>query len=430
MKYLKSIFLASFALALFLPFLVQAQTWTELSTTGGITARSNSSSIYVPQRNEWVVFGGTSAQGRENDVWILDLNTSAWREVVPSNAAPAPRHTQNAVYDRANDRMIIFSGQGGGLFNDAWAFSFSDSSWTNLSVNGNAAGVPLQRYGGVTEWDSLNGQFVTFAGFTTSGRFEDTWTFNATTNTWTDVSGSVFPDKRCLFNSTLAHDRRQMIIYGGQGTGNFDDIWACDLDTYAWTELTPAVSPPGRHFSSVVYRGNGEVIIFGGNGFNQNNFAGALNDLWSFDLDAQAWTQLNAGGSLPPKRVGHVADFLPGQDKMIVFGGNMIGGQELGDVWVLDFNPPVGIEDVVAETPLTVYPNPAHEEIGIRFELEEAGALRFRVYDQSGNLVLQADRGDGFIGKHDHRMNVSTLSPGLYFLEVQGRRERAKFLKF
>ena len=115
---------------------------------------------------------------------------------------------------------------------------------------------------------------------------------------------------------------------------------------------------------------------------------------------------------------------------MIVFGGNMTGGQELDDVWVLDFNPPVGIDDVVEETPLTVYPNPVREELGIRFELEEAAPLIFRVYDQSGNLVLQADRGDGFIGRIDKRLNVSTLSPGLYFLEVQGRSERAKFLKF
>ncbi len=433
MKFLKS--LSPIVLFVFLlvvvPEVSQAQTWTELTTTGGITARSNSSSILIPQRNEWVVFGGTSAQGREDDVWVLDIGTMVWREIIPATSdRPAPRHTQNAVYDRANDRMLIFSGQGGGLFNDVWAFTFSDSTWTNLSANGNNAGVPLLRYGGVTEWDSLNGHFVTFAGFTTSGRFEDTWTYNPGTDTWTDVSGSVFPDKRCLFNSALAHDRRQMIIYGGQGTGNFNDIWACDMDTYTWTELTPAVSPPGRHFSSVIYRGNGEVVIFGGNGFNQNQFAGARNDVWSFSMDAGACTQLAPLSGSPAERVGHVATYLPDQDKMLIFGGNLSNGAMTNDVWELDFSTVVGVEEELEATEFLVWPNPVTDQLNFGFDLAAGRELQVKVYNQNGELVRVEDKGFAASGQVQDRLDVSGLARGLYFLEVVGLPVREKFLKF
>lgn len=428
----KLLFTACLALfcAAIIPLVGNAQSWSEITATGGITARANSSSIFIPQRNEMVVFGGTSASGRESDVWVLDLSTYAWREIVSnSNPLPAPRHTQNAVYDQVNDRMLVFSGQGGGLFNDVWSFSFADSSWANLSANGNTSGVPLQRYGGVTEYDSLNGRFVTFAGFTTSGRFDDTWTFDLNGNSWNDVTPMTGPDKRCLFNSTVANDRRKMVIYGGQGSGNFDDIWSCDLDTYAWTDLTPAVKPPGRHFSSVVYRGNGEVVIFGGNGANQNNFSGARNDVWSFSMDSGSWTELIPGSSVPANRVGHVADYLPGEDKMIIFGGNLSNGTFTNDVWIFDFNSLVNIEPPVAETKIRLYPNPASETLNMDFFLTEPVDLDIRIINQQGEIVLEIQKENLQPGSVQQKLDISELASGIYFYDVVGSGIRGKFVK-
>lgn len=367
-----------------------AQQWTSISAPGGISPRANSSAIYIPQRHSMVLFGGTSASGRENDLWNLDLNTYTWSQI-PNNTAdlPAPRHTQNAVYDAALDRMYVFSGQGGGLFNDIWAFHFSDSTWHNLSANGNTNGIPLQRYGGITEYDAQTGQLVTFAGFTTSGRFHDTWTYHPSSDTWTEVTQTTFPQERCLFNSTLISDRRELVIYAGQGTGNFADIWSCNLDTYTWTNLSPTTVPQGRHFSSLVYRGNGEVVMFGGNRFNQNQFNGARNDLWSFDLDNQSWTEWQVSGSLPDRRVGHVAVYLPQEDKMVIYGGNSSTGAFLGDVWEFDFSPSVSVDPAQSVTAIRAFPNPVHDKITFQAEFAVPTLPQLRILNQHGQIVFE-----------------------------------------
>lgn len=429
MKISERSLLALFAI-FFLSLGASAQVWVPMQTTGSISARSNASAVFVPQRNEMVVFGGTDSNGRTNDVWALNVSTGAWRQIVSnSSSVPAPRHTQNAVYDSANDRMLIFSGQGGGLFNDVWAFTFADSSWTELSANGNTTGVPLVRYGGVTEYDSLNSHFVTFAGFTSSGRFDDTWTFAPGTMTWNDVSQGVFPTKRCLFNSTQAHDRREMLIYGGQGTGNFDDIWSCDLDTYTWTNLTPAVKPQGRHFASLIYRGNGEVVLFGGNRFNQNNFNGGLNDVWSFHLDSLAWTMMGPGGTPPDARTGHVAVYVPAEDKMVIFGGNRTNGNFTDDVWELLFDTATDVEDPRPAKNIALYPNPADASLTIDFSLDVPADVELRIYDQQGRVVQRLREPAMPAGQAMRRIDISALGSGIYFYDWQGTGLRGKFVK-
>ena len=407
-----------------------AQNWNAVASQGGISPRANSSAIYIPQRNSMVLFGGTSAAGRENDLWNLDLNTYTWSQI-PNNTAdlPAPRHTQNAVYDAAQDRMYVFSGQGGGLFNDVWAFHFSDSTWHNLSANGNTSGIPLQRYGGITEFDAQTGQMVTFAGFTSSGRFHDTWTYDPQNDSWNEVTQSTFPPERCLFNSTLINDRRELVIYAGQGSGNFADIWSCNLDTYAWTNLSPQNVPDGRHFSSLVYRGNGEVVMFGGNRFNQNQFNGARNDLWSFDLDNQSWTEWQVGGNLPDRRVGHVAIYLPQEDKMVIFGGNSSTGTYLGDVWEFDFAPSVGIDPAQNLSKVYSFPNPVRDKIHFQAHFDHPSLPQIRIFNQQGQLIFEKAAEEIATGDWRESLDVSEFPSGLYFYQLGENQGKRKFVK-
>ena len=124
------------------------------------------------------VFGGTTAEGNVNELWCLDLNSNNWT-LVPSNSAklPAPRFTHVSMYDSLLNRMLVWSGQGSSLFNDVWAFNFNDSTWLELFPDGNVNGSPLKRYGTATVFDPLNRNIINFAGFTTAGRFDDTWSF-------------------------------------------------------------------------------------------------------------------------------------------------------------------------------------------------------------------------------------------------------------
>lgn len=415
MKTLKTAFV--FALLCLNSSVIFSQSWTQLSTTGTISARTNASAIYVSQQNKMYVFGGITAGGNVNELWELDLNSNRW-SLVPTTSAllPAPRATHICMYDSLQNRMLVWSGQGSVLYNDIWAFNFDDNTWTELFADGNVFGAPLKRYGTATVFDPINRNVVNFAGFTTSGRFEDTWRFNVGNSKWTNESNTTFPAKRCLTSQSFAADRREMIVFGGQGNGNLNDIWSLNLHTYQWANLTPAQSPAARHFSSNVYCGDGKVVVFGGSSLNQGNTAGGLNDLWLFNLDTQLWDTLPQPSAKPSARYGHTAVYIPAQDKMIVFGGQGIASLS-NETWVYSGISPVATNtiEVSSRQPVfTSYPNPATDKVTFKLSSvtnEESATIV--INDMNGKVIEQLDVR---LRKGENEINFQTgsLPSGIY----------------
>ncbi len=316
---------------------VIAQKWTPVPTNNSLPARNNAAAIYNSSDHSIVVFGGFTNDGFVNDLWKLDLATYTWTEISTSGSKPFPRHTPNAIYDEANNRMIVYSGQGTeGLANDIWSFDFDNGTWQELSSNSDGGGQPSKRYGTVAALDVNTNQLIVFAGFASVGsRQDDTWAFDLDDNSWTDLQPSPHPVQRCLHRSSLIDDQGKMIMYGGQSGGPLEDIWSFDFNAGTWTELTPNSSPPGRLWSSVNYIGEDRLIVFGGNGAGQGSSSGVLDDLWEFSLSDNSWTQLNIDNG-PSARDGHCGIFLPCQQQILVFAGSNSSGTLLNDLWILE----------------------------------------------------------------------------------------------
>lgn len=68
---------------------------------------------------------------------------------------------------------------------------------------------------------------------------------------------------------------------------------------------------------------------------------------------------------------------------------------------------------------LQMAPNPAASETYLRLELTETEALRYRVHDAAGRLVLEGDLGTVGAGEVAQRIDLSGLNTGLYRLEIQ-----------
>ena len=108
--------LVFFTLCSFLSFSLFSQTWNQLIPQGTIEPRANASMVYHPTEHAIYLFGGQTAEGRQNDLWKLDLADNSWSEVMVVGNIPPIRHTQDAVLDEMNNQMLIFSGQGNGLY--------------------------------------------------------------------------------------------------------------------------------------------------------------------------------------------------------------------------------------------------------------------------------------------------------------------------
>jgi hypothetical protein len=282
------------------------QTWTNTmlqDEPGSPQARDHHTSVYDASADRMIVFGGDTAGGRRNDVWVLGNASSTagdteWTNRVPHGApgSPSARETHSAVYDPSTDRMVVFGGTDGASKNDLWILRNASGpggnpEWSLMTVTGTP---PAARVSHTAVYNSTSERMVVFAGSTAGGRVNDVWV---------------------LLNAT------------GEGG---EPEW---IKTIADGE---SGSPPIRSAHSSVYDiGRDRMITFGGID------AGRRNDVWvlrnATDVNGNAsWTNTvaqGAGGS-PSARQRHTAVFDAGDNRMVMFGGQDDIGLR-SDVWVL-----------------------------------------------------------------------------------------------
>lgn len=363
------------------------QQWTQLDASGP-SSRRNAAAIYDPVGDRMILFGGRGSSGDLGDVWAFDLADDSWERIQPDGEGPTPRFTHNAVYDATGHRMLIWSGRmvdgsGSTLLNDVWALDLATDQWTSMAAT---TEIPVARYGTAAVFDPLAGSLVTFAGFTTQGRFDDTWRFDPTDGAWRDVTpASPQPGERCLHAAAYDSRRHRMIMFGGQrGSDALDDTWALDLATDIWTEMATASQTGGRRFPAVAYDTVGDRFLSFGGEQTDGTRGG---DLWALDLPSDRWSVETTAGPAP--RDGAVLVYATSQSRLLMFGGTTSAGHE-ADTWSLHLEgPSTAVSTRESTVPkslsLSAYPNPFNASVVLDLHLELPG--RLTIYDTLGQPV-------------------------------------------
>lgn len=290
-------------------------------------ARTDGTAAYDPQGRRLYVFGGRAGT-RRNDLWAYAFDRAAWTELQPAGAAPPARDGHTMVLDSARRRLIVFGGQTGGFFNDVWAYAIETGRWTRLDRAGPS---PSIRYGHSAIADPRRGRMIISHGFTDEGRFDDTWAFDFATHRWTDISPAERPLRRCLHRAAYDPARDRMLLYGGCASGAgpcpLEDLWSFDLAAHAWTQLADG---PARQFYGVGFDAEMDrMAVFGGNG------GGApFDDVWLFDPQANAWAKPEIAGPGPSARSRVEGAFVNGMG-VVFFGGAEAGGGSTNELWLL-----------------------------------------------------------------------------------------------
>ncbi len=305
--------------------------WRNLTPTSGTQpeARRNGAAIYDPQGKRIIVFGGGGNSGDLNDTWAFDVTARTWTKLVTVGTPPSVRHGFDAVYDTAGHQLVIYNGQGAGLFNDSWTLDLNTLQWRDVSPANDAA-RPKRRYGSAGVFDPVSRSLVSFAGFTSeAGRFQDTQSFGLANNSWTDwTPGGNKPQVRCLLTGAYDKTNRRMLIYGGQRSGPLGDLWSFDLASRTWENLSNATTPSARYFTTSFVDAAGNFIFFGG-----QTSSGNSDELWAFSQSARTWNRLTPSGG-PSARNGAVSAYDETNNRWFVFGGTG-GNGNLNDVWEL-----------------------------------------------------------------------------------------------
>ena len=309
-----------------------------------------------------------------------------------------------ADYDPATNTMMVFGGYDwglGGADTNAvllYAPANGAGNWTTLIANG-SAGAPAARDRHSAVYDSANNRMIVFGGeiFSSSTDLNDVWVLSNANGqggaaSWTQLSPSgPLPPARAAHKAMYDATNNRMIVFGGGAGGNFTqvfhDVWVLSNanglgGTPAWTKLSPGGVGPNVLFTSAVYDSTNNIMaVFGG-----STPTGASNGVWTLAHanglgGTPHWTNIVANGApgSPARRSGHTAVYDTANNRMIVFGGQPASGPYMwigfNDVWVLTNANGLG------GLPVWTRLNISGPAPGTRFE-------HVAVYDQVNNRMM------------------------------------------
>jgi PKD repeat protein len=250
-----------------------------------------------------IVFGGTEIHNNAlDDTWIYDLSDENWTIMAPKNGTkPSAREKHKMAY-LGDNQAILFGGgaDGYGLRDDTWIYNMDENEWTDVEdYYGKVwtAGIdkPAARAEHAMAYIGHN-KVILFGDLP----FDDTWLYDGNNQTWTNMeiaSGEVWqsgiskPNQRKGPDMSYIGDEK-VLLFGGYGhaAGSYyglSDTWIYDLGTNKWTLMGPSNAPGELNDHRMAYIGNDRVLLFGGNLFN----SATQNDTWIYDLNENQWAQ-------------------------------------------------------------------------------------------------------------------------------------------
>jgi hypothetical protein len=250
--------------------------------------------------NLWL-FGGQAyiASGNPpdlNDLWRYSISTGEWTWMGGSDSVyqpgvygtlgvPAPGNVPGARFSAvswtdSSGNLWLFGGSGldasgaAGILNDLWRYTLLTGEWTWMSGSDSAdqegvygtLGVPTSgdvpdARGGAVSWTDASGNLWLFGGQGYDwdhygglggyrGWLNDLWKYTPSTGEWTWMSGSSSED--------------HPPVYGTLGVPAAGNVPGARISAVSWTDS------------------NGNLWLFGGDGWNGDGLDSLLSDLWEY----------------------------------------------------------------------------------------------------------------------------------------------------
>jgi type IX secretion system substrate protein/galactose oxidase-like protein len=143
---------------------------------------------------------------------------------------------------------------------------------------------------------------------------------------WNTLSPPNSPEARHGHSMVTLPDGRVM-LFGGEGPQEdlFNDLFIYDNND--WVEITPHNDPPSPRRNHETWMAGDRMFVYGGLGELE-----PLNDMWYYDINENRWEENTLSGEQPPARYGHT--ITPVNDgSVLILGGKDSEGNKLKDFW-------------------------------------------------------------------------------------------------
>jgi len=269
-------------------FDTQSDRWTRLQPQGPVPPPRAfaASAAHEGSRRIFVFGGGVNTDpfyadfSVYGDLWAYDTRANAWTEIQPVNAGPSGR-SRPAVWMVGN-RFYVFGGINGffSTLNDLWVYNVQSRQWTELIPDG-VAGSPPPRHEAAYGTGAQGGRLILYGG-ETLGQFgfetlADTWEYNIARNRWENrtpaAAFNVEPARNLVAAGVLKGD---LYIHGGDLPGGepccgspfaqnvTNELWRFDRNCGTWQELSASAGAgPALKRHRAVEVGK-ELFVFSG----------------------------------------------------------------------------------------------------------------------------------------------------------------------
>lgn len=212
---------------------LSTDTWTSFGE-GGPAGRYKADAVWDGSR--MLLFGGRFDDDEDtltrSDLWAWDPAAQTWTELSPTGGPGALTRTSMAL---GTDGLVYMSGGIDGddtRYDWVWTLDPSTLAWSEVPVTGE---TPGNRASHSSHW--YDGKLWVWGG---SGQDNALWSLDPAAGTWTATEGDAPLGRDAQV--TASPDGRHLFIMGGdpaddESAPNFvNDIWEVDLDTQVWTQ--------------------------------------------------------------------------------------------------------------------------------------------------------------------------------------------------
>lgn len=190
---------------------------------------------YDAESDRMILFGGWDPTnladgGAFTETWAYDYNTNTWTKMEPE-VSPPDRHSHAMAYDAESDRVILWGGRGPVPIDvsSVWAYDYDTDTWEELE----SSGAPGPVGNAAMVYHVVADRTILYAE-------KELWAFDYNTNTWTQLSDSPMPGKLTGHAMVYSDEADRVILFGGGPTYESfgDKTWTYDLSTDTWTDVT------------------------------------------------------------------------------------------------------------------------------------------------------------------------------------------------
>jgi hypothetical protein len=241
--------------------------WTLNSTHQLLLGRYNFGFAPIYNDDKILLYAGSgSILGCFDDQWLYDLSNDTWTEIHP-NGLVGGRYSVSMAPIYRTDKVLLFGGYPSSYLNDTWIFDLSLNSWTQQ----NTTNSPTHRQHHAMTPIAGTNKVLLFGGYDGVTYFNDTWIYDLGENTWTNITMAIKPSARANHAMATIDCTDNVVLSGGyNGDNYFDDTWIFDLSSKTWSEIQFSSHPQARagHTMATVYNTRNVILHGGGNGTN------------------------------------------------------------------------------------------------------------------------------------------------------------------